>query len=184
MNLLARDRDNCTALTSACLKGDVDICQFLLLSIRERHGEKELSNVLKQRTRRKGKTCLDFAVEKGNELVKLLLRYGGGEHNLGGKGDKPGKTTPLHFASKAGKLEMVKILADFSDLFAEDDEGNTPFSLASSFGHVEILKYILELLKSKGNSKEISALLNHPSRKGLTPLILASKADRFEEVKV
>ncbi len=179
MNLLAKDKDFNTAVVYACEKGDVDICQFLLFSIRERHEEKEVTNILQYQTRQK-KTPLYFACKKGSELVKLLLRYGDAGVTIG---DEEG-VTPLASAAKQGKFEIVKLLAEASDILKADDLGNTAFSNAAQFGHKEIMEHLFEVLERKGSSEDISSLVNQKTDDGMSPLLFAAKHNRFEEVTV
>ncbi len=178
--MLSKDKKKYTALALACARGNVSIGQLLLLTIKERHGDKEVSNILNCQTL-EGETPLYFAAKaKSLDLVKLLLKYDDTAVNIA---DKSGKT-PLHHVARDGKLDIVKLLVDGSDLLAEDDDGKTSFSLAASGGHREVMKYILDCLKKKGDSEKVSLLVNKGTNGGLTPLLLAAKSNRLEEVEV
>ncbi len=178
--MLSTDKKRYTALALACARGNISIGQLLLLTIKERHGDKEVSNILKCQTL-EGETPLYFAAKaKSLDLVKLLLKYDDTAVTIA---DKAGMT-PLHYVARDGKLDIVKLLVEGSDFLAEDDDGNTSFSLAASSGHREVMKYLLDFLKKKGDSEKVSLLVNKATNAGFSPLLLAAKSNRLEEVEV
>ena len=79
---------------------------------------------------------------------------------------------PLHWASKTGHIEVVRLLlekgADVNDILT------TPLYWASTNGHVEVVRLLLK----KG------ADVNAASQDGLTPLYKASIGRHIEMVKM
>ncbi|KAI0269610.1 ankyrin repeat-containing domain protein, partial [Russula aff. rugulosa BPL654] len=50
----------------------------------------------------------------------------------------------LHLASKAGQLEVVRMLIEHgADVSAQDKEGRTPMYLASQAGRLEVTQILL-----------------------------------------
>ena len=83
--------------------------------------------------------------------------------------------TPLHWASKTGNLEVLKLLIENkAKLEAKDFDSYTPLHLAAQHGHPEIAKVLIE----KG------ADLNAKVESGNTPLHLAAQNGHPEIAKV
>jgi ankyrin repeat protein len=58
------------------------------------------------------------------KMVQLLLDHGVAVQKLDSK-----RNTALHFAAKAGRLEVARLLVEhlpMADVFAENEAGNTP----------------------------------------------------------
>ena len=54
-------------------------------------------------------------------------------------------TTPLHFASKYGKVSLCTLLIDFhADVNHRDIDGSTPLMMAARFGHNSIVKLLIQ----------------------------------------
>ena len=50
--------------------------------------------------------------------------------------------TPAHCAAESGHIRVLKILAEYSaDLFACDENGDTPQRCAELYGHVSSVKF-------------------------------------------
>lgn len=51
----------------------------------------------------------------------------------------------MHVAAQAGNTAFIMLLCDFgADVDATDLQGNTPLHYASAWGHVEVLRVLLE----------------------------------------
>lgn len=94
---------------------------------------------------------------------------------------KSHKYTPMplfHFAAKEGKLEIVKFfinLAAKENVNPKDCNGTTPLHEASSHGHFEIVKILLENIKGEKNPA---------NDKGDTPLHMAPGGGNVEIVQI
>jgi len=84
--------------------------------------------------------------------------------------------TPLIYASKNGRLEIMKYLIEEcnANVEAKDKLGYTPLMRASMYDHFEIVKYLIE---------EHNANVEAKSNNGNTPLMWASELSRLEIVK-
>ena len=95
-----------------------------------------------------GDTALHFAafgaIGSNKEIVSLLLSSGA---DVNAKNTTGGQT-PLFYAAKAGKLDMVRLLAaGGADLSAVDKRGDTPL------GRADVGDAAKELLRSLGAKK-------------------------------
>ena len=111
--------------------------------------------------------------EVGNtDEVSRLLKQGADIHAK--KMNKSGKTA-LHFASKKGHIEMVRLLIDKgADTNTRDKYGLTPLHLASMEGHTEIVRLLIE------NKANVHAWASS----GETALHLASRNGHIEIVQL
>ena len=58
---------------------------------------------------------------------------------------KDAGSTPLHFASFNGDVEVVRFLVEHgTDATAQDKNGSTPLHFASKNGHVEVMQFLVE----------------------------------------
>ena len=58
---------------------------------------------------------------------------------------KDAGSTPLHFASGNGHVQVVQFLVEHgTDATARDKNGSTPLHLASQNGHVEVAQFLVE----------------------------------------
>jgi ankyrin repeat protein len=58
--------------------------------------------------------------------------------------------TPLHFALTGGSLEVVRLLLEHgADVDIQDEEDQTPYQVAESFGLTEIAKLLSEHVAKK-----------------------------------
>ncbi len=96
-----------TPLFFACLNGNVQIVEYLLQIISKRLGKEEMVRSLNGASKHGLNTnLLACAAGEGHvEVVSYLLSFKETDVNMG---DKDG-TTPLHFASGMGHLEVVKV---------------------------------------------------------------------------
>ena len=71
---------------------------------------------------------------------------------------------PIHRAAQNGHLEVVKILANFTENpNATNFDGLTPIHLAAMNGHTQVVKYLSKFTKNP----------NAPDINGVTPFLLA-----------
>ena len=94
-----------------------------------------------------GSTPLNFALEYRSNIldprvVRLLLDHGADPNILARiqQGN-----TPLHRASRSGRIEIVRLLVEHgASVEAQDDGGMTPLDVASGEQREEIIKLLLE----------------------------------------
>ena len=69
--------------------------------------------------------------------------------------------TPLHYASRDGHIDIVKLLVDLgADIEVRTDFGSTPLHLASYRGHIDMVKLLVDLdadIESMNNYGKTSA---------------------------
>jgi ankyrin repeat protein len=114
------------------------------------------------------------AAQNGNldEVQRLYKRRGSDIVNAVNKGGE----TPLHCASKHGKLKAVKYLVETcgADVHAANGNGCSPLHSASLNGYLEVVKFLLETA---------GADIHAVTTKGDTPLHVASRNGILEIVK-
>lgn len=100
------------------------------------------------------------AINNRKELVKYYMSKGAYIDQLGGDL----MSTPLHWATRQGHLQMVVLLMQHgADPSLRDGEGCSAIHLASQFAHTSIVAYLI----AKGQD------VNMPDRNGMTPLMWA-----------
>jgi len=104
-------------------------------------------------------TLLHWAsINNRQEIVKYFLEKGAIIDAIGGDL----KSTPLHWATRQGHLNMtVLLIKNGADPSILDGEGCNCLHLASQFGHTAIVAYLL----AKGQE------VNVPDANGMTPLM-------------
>jgi ankyrin repeat protein len=189
------DEGGNTALHLAAGRGYAEIVRILLS-----HSKAEL-NMKGQRDM----TPLLLALSRGHaEIVKYLLEAGADVTLANEIGN-----AALHQAAGGGHGEIVRILLSHSkaELNVRGQRGMTPLLLALSWGHAEIVKYLLEagadvtLANEAGNTalqqaveldqaeivrillSRSKAELNVRGQGGMTPLLLALSWGHAEIVK-
>ena len=61
--------------------------------------------------------------------------------------------TPLQFAARSGKVEMVRFLLQYNaDLTIADDRGQTPLSAAQANNHIDIAQLLQARIEAKNNN--------------------------------
>ena len=79
-----------------------------------------------------------------------------------------GKEAPLHLTSRAGHIDLVRLLIEHgADAAAQSVNGRTPLHQASNWGHVDVARLLIE------HGADVAA----QSRVGTTPLHWAPKVD-------
>ncbi|XP_076285725.1 uncharacterized protein LOC143211701 isoform X2 [Lasioglossum baleicum] len=103
--------------------------------------------------------------------VKELINHGVSIDANNNKGQ-----TPLHYAAKSDKLEVVKYLIEEkgANVNVKDNDGQTPLHSAANSDKLEVVKYLIE---------EKGANVNVKDNDGQTPLHSAAKSDKLEVVK-
>lgn len=153
------DENGKTPLIYAIINNNIEAMKILLNNI----------NVNINKAYDPGERPIDYAFEQDNiEAIYLLL-----EKNV--KLDLAADSILLRHASSIGHFGTVKILLENYKTSKEttDTEDRTPLCLASKYGNLEIVKYLLE----KGADIEAK------DKNGMSPLILASKNGNLEIVK-
>lgn len=87
----------------------------------------------------------------------------------------------LEDARKGSHIGVKALLKVCSDLSPQDEQGNTPFSLACANGHAKIIETLLNCSSGK-YSKPIDVC--HKNRDGNTALHLAAAADHMNIIKI
>ncbi|XP_076285654.1 uncharacterized protein LOC143211676 [Lasioglossum baleicum] len=103
--------------------------------------------------------------------VKELINHGVSINAKNNKGQ-----TPLHYAAKSDKLEVVKYLIEEkgANVNVKDNNGQTPLHSAVDHGKLEVVRYLIE---------EKNANINVKDNNGQTPLHSAAKSDKLEVIK-
>ncbi|XP_076300828.1 uncharacterized protein LOC143219007 isoform X2 [Lasioglossum baleicum] len=112
------------------------------------------------------------AIERNNiGDVKELINHGVSIDAKNNDGQ-----TPLHYAAKSDKLEVVKYLIEEkgANVNVKDNDGQTPLHSAAKSDKLEVVKYLIEEKGANVNAKD-----NH----GQTPLHSAAKSDKLEVIK-
>ncbi len=145
-----------TALMVAALMGEDDMVRFLIDNNADPDLVEEESQSAVYLAARQGRTgCL-----------RVLLEQGANPHNCDKK-----KQTPLMEAVDSGNIESIELLIKHAaNTNAEDADGNTALSRTDNFG-------IIGLLVAAG------ADINHPNKKGMTPLFTACSQGNAERVQ-
>jgi ankyrin repeat protein len=143
-----------------------------------------------------GKMSLHLVAEaNSSDLAKLLLRLENGRKPNINALDNHGRS-PLHYASIAGHRDMCITLLDFdADVIIEDNEGRTPFDLATRYKHKEVVEIMVSKLfmiiwagTSDKSTRDILRASIDKERYDIVPPFLKalklpspSKGDSFEE---
>ncbi len=126
-----------------------------------------------QKTKKEDQTPLFHASDEGcDEIVEMLLKKG--VENINHQ-DVFGLTA-LHFASRKGHLNIVKMLiAAGADVTIKENYGFTPLHEATENGHLDVLKF---LIKKGGDVNSKLTKDFEPYKIGDTPLDVAKKAKK------
>jgi Ankyrin repeats (3 copies)/Ankyrin repeats (many copies) len=94
-----------------------------------------------------GSTPLNFALEYRSKnidprVVRFLLDHGADPNILA---QLQGGNTPLHRASRSGRIEIARLLVEHgANVEVQDDRGKTPLDVATKEQHDEIVKFLSE----------------------------------------
>ena len=152
------DKDESTPLLLATDSGDLEKVKYLV----ENGADVNAVNNINQ-------TALHLASENGYlEIVEYLIKNGADVNARCAHWYD--NFTPLICASDSGQFEPVKYLVEHgADVNAKDKNNNTALVLALEKGHLEIVKYFVEIrAENKSNATE---------------LLLASRGGDLERVK-
>ena len=227
-NVNTATNDGTTPLMLAAMSGNIEIANILL---------KKGANVNAQKSN--GATALQFAVANNKqEMVDLLIEQGADvkiENSENGatvlhSAAMAAKTdlfikllpefndinlmckegTPLHFAAKMGRVEMIKYLKENgADCSLTDENGNLPLHIAAREGRVPAFKVLIQYYPDitvpgeNGNNilhfatinkhneiieeiftHENSKKLHVPNKDGLTPVVIAVKDYNHETLQI
>ncbi|CAG8147014.1 unnamed protein product [Penicillium salamii] len=167
-NIEARDNQMMTPLHWAALNGHTKTTQLLL----DHGAQVEVQNI-------NGYTPVHAAVSKGHvELVKLLIAKGVNVATANNWG-----MGPFYAACLSGLDEIAQVLVDFgvdTNLPTQEIQW-TPLNVASSYGHVGIVKFLLENAadidiptKDQQTSLDLAAMGGHPE---VVKILLGKGAD-------
>ena len=138
-NASAQSDSRQTPLHQATFGMDLGAIQVLLerkvdINLQDNYGYTPLRNVL-----------AEFSLSqdgKAVEIVRRLLEHGA-DPNI--RLTRCKGLTPLHQASYLGSLESTRLLLSYgANIDEKDDKGKTPFQVASSGGHDEIMQLLLK----------------------------------------
>ncbi|KAL3768345.1 hypothetical protein ACHAWO_006748 [Cyclotella atomus] len=116
--------------------GHLDTCRLLL----EKAGDRKYS--LANAKTSAGNTPLMWACWSGSiEVAKLLVSAGADPHVRNDNG-----VSIAHWAASSGSVEMCKYIEELGIEFqgpdSKDNEGKSPFDIALSFGHADVVEWI------------------------------------------
>ncbi|XP_028291583.1 ankyrin repeat domain-containing protein 50 isoform X2 [Gouania willdenowi] len=94
-----------------------------------------------------------------------------------------GQTLLAHFAHEGSSNVVELLLGRGADPLICDNQGQTPFTLASRQGHVNVLSLFLEWIKSQ-HSSTVVKMLEHVDNEGWTALRSAAWGGHGEVVKL
>jgi ankyrin repeat protein len=186
----------CTALTSAAIKGDLNVLDFL----RTNGANVESTTIF-------GQTPLMSAAKYGHvDIIEALLK----QKVEVNKNDLAGYSS-LHYAAlKIDNVAIIKLLIETGEILDIDiltNQGLSALHLTSVFGDLEIMKF---LIKNRANENKLNEIygaplhivahfghlnlckylisetkadINLPTFSGATPLIFAISA-RFWNIKI
>lgn len=128
---------------------------------------RQRATVLANRMNEKGEPPLLVASEKGDYNAVTLLIAAGASVNVGAKGKRYAGYTPLHWAARQGRLDIMKVLftARAVPNLKSEQKKHTPLHLAAWNGHADAVSI---LIKSGSD-------VNAPNYKGATPLHSATQ---------
>nr|WDP79879.1 transient receptor potential cation channel subfamily A member 3 [Apostichopus japonicus] len=157
------DEDSFTPLMCAAWKGNCEAGGILL---------KEGSAI--ETLDYNQKNCLHLAVEMDHvEFVKMLLRHVNSVNIINATSKM--EWTPLHYAAENGNVEIMRCLLDAgANLTCKDHQVKSPLHIAASHGK---LKFTAAALHEQPDT------INESDRRGMTPLLLASKHGHHHVVR-
>ena len=164
-NVCATYNDGDTCLKAASGNGHTETVRYLV-------GLKEVDV---NHTADGGETALHHAVIRNNEshpeVVQVLIDAGADIEIKNGNG-----RSPLHTASRFGKLGTVKMLVRAgAGVRVADNDGDTCLTLAAYFGHTETVRYLVGLPDVE---------VNHEENDSFTALHFAVQEGRRDVVEV
>ena len=125
------DDNGCSVLQFAARAGNLELVQYLI---------EKGSDVYRQK--RDGMNCLHIAAEDGHlRLCKVLLEI----YNVDLQMSDDDAWSVLHFAAKAGNIELFQYLIDKgSDVYRQKGDGMNCLHIAALNGHLRLCKVLLE----------------------------------------
>ncbi len=181
-------RDNITPLHVACTTQNAEVVEYLCKKIKELNvppqklPDGRLVDPIDMRANEERVTPLHLAVKfSTKEVIEILLRYGANPTTFS-REEEP--QSPISVACVRGDLEMlktlflaaVKILDERQVVeLASPVSGTTPLQMASSFGHLNIVKFLIE--ECDADPRKVNDLCPHP------PIYLAAYSGHAEVVK-
>ena len=148
-DVCAADNKGATCLALAVCNGHTETVRYLLC----------LPEVDANQSTNRGSTSLHLAVsQKHSDVVGMLIDAGADiEANREGM-----SYTTLRCACEVGEREIVRMLLEAgADLCATDDDGDRCLALAAHHGHIETVRYLVDLKEvdvNHGNNWSVTAL--------------------------
>ena len=154
--------DHKPALIIASIEGQIEIAKYLIQQGADVNVLDDEDNL----------SPLHHAVESGNvDMINLLSKHGAKLDIKGSVDD----WTPLHEASQHPRLDILQLLVKNGAKFTREKDGMTCLHIATSMGHVENVKFLIE------NGNDVNETYGYD---GETALILAAGLVHFDIVKI
>jgi ankyrin repeat protein len=196
-----RGRSKTTPLHSAAHHGPLRIIQVLLefeadVNARNEYGETPLHYVMER-------VCLNPNLSQMDGIARFFLEHGAEVDALSND-----HTTPLHIATRGGRVEVVRVLLEHgADINTRSNDNSTSLHIAVRWGSIEVVPVLLErgadvnarsddhstslhIAAQKGRAEVVRVLLEHDadvnarSDDHSTPLHVAARWGRLGVVSV
>jgi len=160
----ASDKDGITALMEAAVMGHTHVLEYLI-----EHGAEV------DETSSSGVTALWLASGEGRtEVVEYLLNKGVDVNTARGDGVSAFMNACMNSHPKTVQM----LLQHGADVLTTDQEGLNVLAATAEKGTLEIIQMLIDEVKSKHGEDALNEFVNHASKTGFTPLIVATAHSR------